>query len=110
MWDWSPDGKKLAGTFDGANGLGVGFYSFETGRYERVSDLYVLPSWLPDSRRFVFANEGRAYIADTATEKARELLARPPEHVRSAGVSRDGRLLYYRLLSTESDVWLMNLE
>jgi eukaryotic-like serine/threonine-protein kinase len=110
VWDWSPDGKKLAGTFDGANGAGVGYYSFETGRYEKVLDLHVLPSWLPDSRRLVYAYEGKAYVADALTKKVREILARPAEQIRSVGVSRDGRLLYYTLNSTESDVWLLNLE
>ncbi len=110
VWDWSPDGKKLAGTFDGPNGMGVGYYSFETGRYEKVADLNVLPYWLPDSRRFVFANEGKAYIADTATKKVHELLARPPEQIRSVLISRDGLLLYYTLSSSESDIWLLNLE
>jgi serine/threonine protein kinase len=110
VWDWSPDGKKLAGTFSGTSGIGVGFYSFETGRYEKVADFDALPFWLPDSRRFVFANEGKAYLADTSTKKVRELLARPPEQIRSVAVSRDGRLLYYTLLSTESDIWLLNLE
>ena len=110
VWDWSPDGKKLCGTLSGASGTGVGTYSFETGRYEKVADLDALPSWLPDSRRLVFAHEGRAYIADTTTKRVRELLARPPEQIRSVAVSRDGRLLYYTLLSTESDIWLLNLE
>ncbi|MFL6336485.1 MAG: beta-propeller fold lactonase family protein [Pyrinomonadaceae bacterium] len=110
VWDWSPDGKKLCGTFEGANGRGIGFYSFETGRYEKVSDINSLPSWLPDSRRLVYAHEGRAYIADTSTKKVHELLARPPEQIRSVAVSRDNRLLYYTLLSTESDIWLLNLE
>ena len=107
---WSPDGKKLCGNFEGKNGTGLGYYSFETGRYEKLSDIYAIPSWLPDSRRFVFAHEVKAFIADTATKKVRELYARPPEQIRSVGVSRDGRLLYYTLLSTESDIWLLNLE
>jgi len=110
VWDWSLDGRKLCGTFEGKNGTGLGYYSFETGRYERLSDISALPFWLPDSRRFVFAHEGKAFIADTSTKKVRELLARPPEQIRSVGVSRDGRLLYYTLLATESDIWLLNIE
>jgi Tol biopolymer transport system component len=110
VWDWSPDGKKLGGSFSGVSGTGVGFYSFESRSYEKLADLDAYPFWLPDSRRFVFAHEGKAYVADTATKKVRELLARPPAQIRSVGVSRDGRLLYYTLLSTESDVWLLNLE
>lgn len=110
VWDWSPDGRKLCGTLTDASGTVVSFYSLDTGRYEKVGDLNGQPFWLPDSRRLVFSHEGKAYIADTSTKKVRELLARPPEQIRSVAVSRDGRLLYYALLSTESDVWLLNLE
>jgi serine/threonine protein kinase len=110
VWDWSPDGKKLCGTFEGNSGTGLGFYSFETGRYERVADVGALPAWLPDSRRLVYAYEGKAYVADIVSKKMRELLTHTPEQIRSVAVSRDGRLLYYTLLSTESDIWLLNLE
>lgn len=109
-WDSSPDGKKLAGTFAGTGGKGFGYYSFETGKYERVAEVYALPYWLPDSRRIVYAYEGKAYIADAVTKKSREILARPSEQIRSVRVSRDGTLLYYTLHSSENDVWLLNLE
>jgi Tol biopolymer transport system component len=113
---WSPHGSRVAFWFmppsvgRSASGTGVGFFSFDTNRYERLADFDVLPAWLPDSRRLIFANEGKAFVADTATKKVRELLSRPPEQIRSVAVSRDGRLLYYTLLSTESDIWLLNLE
>lgn len=110
VWDWSPDGSKLAGTFAGPNGTGFGYYSFETRRFEKVSDTYALPYWLPDSRRVIFAHEGKAFIADTSNNRVRELLARTPEQIRNVAISRDGLLLYYTLLSTESDIWLLNLE
>jgi eukaryotic-like serine/threonine-protein kinase len=110
VWDWSPDGRKLAGTFTGAWGTAVGLFSFETGRYERLWDYEALPAWMPDSRRLVFAHDGKAFVGDTVTRRVRELHSRPPEQIRSVAVSRDGRLLYYTLLSTQSDVWLLNLE
>jgi eukaryotic-like serine/threonine-protein kinase len=118
VWDWSPDGKKLAGTFSrhdgisGDNGVGIaaGYFSFETNRYEKVLDIYVIPYWLPDSRRFVYAHEGKAFIADAFTKKSHELISRQPEQIRSVGVSRDNHLLYYTVLSSESDIWLLSLE
>src|ERR1044072_7168181 len=42
VWDWSPDGKKLAGTLEGMSGRGVGYYSFQTGHYEKVADIHAL--------------------------------------------------------------------
>jgi len=109
-WDWSPDGKKLAGTFSGKDGSGIGYYSFETGRYEKLALYDELPMWLPDSRRFVFSHEGKAFILDIETRKVREMYSHQPEEVRSIAVSHDGRLLYYTLVSSESDIWLLDLE
>ena len=107
-WDWSPDGKKLGGAFGRPGTNAIGYFSFESKRYEYVGDYDALPTWLPDSRRFVFAHQGKAFIADTETKKVRELFARQPEQIRSIAVSRDGRLLYYTLFSSESDIWLVD--
>jgi serine/threonine protein kinase/sugar lactone lactonase YvrE len=107
-WDWSPDGKKLAGNF-GGNKPAVGFYSFETNRYEKVADGDVNPVWLPDSRRFVFPKKGKAFIADTITKKTRELFSRPDGEIFGIGVDENSRLLYFTLLSTESDIWLLDV-
>jgi Tol biopolymer transport system component len=109
VWDWSPDGKLLLGSLY-RNESGIGYFSFETRRYEKIADFDAQPMWLPDSRRFVFAYEGKAYIGNMVTKKVRELLARSPEQIRSVGISKDGRLLYYSAFSTESDIWLLDLE
>jgi TolB protein len=109
-WDWSPDGKKLAGTFNGNSGLWLGYFSFETKRYEKVANYDGQPMWLPDSNRFIFSNEGKALIANILTKKVRELPSHQPEQIRSIAVSHDGHLLYYTLSSSESDIWLLDLE
>jgi len=49
--------------------------SFDTGRYEKLAEYYDLPMWLPDSRRFVFSHEGKAFIADIETKKVREMFS-----------------------------------
>ena len=109
-WDWSPDGKKLSGAFSGNIGYGIGYFSFETKRYEKMANLDGLPMWFPDSNRFVFSNEGKAWIGDIVTKKVRELISRQPEQIRSIALSHDGRLLYYTVSSSESDIWLLDLE
>jgi hypothetical protein len=109
-WDWSPDGKKLTIGFNSARTNGIGWFSWETKRFERLGNYDALPMWLPDSRRFVFAHEGKAFIADTETKKVREFFSHEPEQIRSVAVSRDGKLLYYTLFSSESDIWLLDLE
>ncbi len=109
-WDWSPDGKRLCGAFRGRDGVEIGYFSFETGRYEKVAAFDGQPMWLPDSRRFVFAHEGKAFIANTETKNVREFFSHEPEQIRGVAVSRDGKLLYYTLFSSESDIWLLDLE
>ncbi len=109
-WDWSADGRKLCGQFSGSGGDGSGYYSFETKSYEKVTDYASQPMWLPDSRRFIFSREGKALIADTETKRVREIFSHPQEHIRAVAVSRDARLLYFTLFSSESDIWLLELE
>jgi serine/threonine protein kinase len=111
-WDWSPDGKKLLGTLPlGERAIAV--YSFETKLLERiVEDIdsgNVIPSWLDDSRRFVFAKDNRIFLTDSVTKKTKEIHSRQPEQIRSPFVSRDGRLLYYVMHFNESDIWLLDV-
>ncbi len=108
VWDWSPDGQKLAVQFGGSQ-AGVGYYSFATGRYERVSNMESLPSWLPDSRRILFTYRDAVFLADTETKQTRELLTQSTEQIRSVAASRDGRLLYFTVASTENDIWMLDL-
>jgi len=87
----------------------IAVYSFETKRLERiVENVDVVPSWLPDSRRIVFENLNKIFIADTETKKTKEIHSHKTENIRSAFVSRDGRLLYYSIHTGESNIWLLD--
>ena len=108
-WDWSPDGERLALTFVGP-GRGVGYFSLAAGRYERVTDAGSFPMWLSDSRRLVYAAGGKAYVADVLTKRAREIFDAGEERIRSVGIARDGRLLYFTIQESESDIWLLDLQ
>ena len=111
-WDWSPDGKKIAGVFPREKHI-LGVYTLDSKRLERLTDTAgngdTIPSWLADSRRVVFIRENKIYLADTETGKTKEIISRQPDQIRSPFVSRDGRLLYYTAIKNESDVWLMDL-
>jgi Tol biopolymer transport system component/predicted Ser/Thr protein kinase len=107
-WDWSPDGKKLAGTFSGEQ-LSVGYFSLTDRRFEKLADAEKYPMWLSDSRRFVFSTESKIYIADIVTKRVREVFNTGEEQIASIGISDDDRLLYFSVQESESDIWLLDL-
>ncbi|MGB7922801.1 MAG: protein kinase [Pyrinomonadaceae bacterium] len=108
-WDWSPDGEKLAGTFSGALS-GVGYYSFVERKYEKLADVEAYPMWLSDSRRFVFYAEGKVYIANIVTKRVRLVFDAEQDQMRSIGIAKDDRLLYFSVYESESDIWLLDLQ
>ena len=111
-WDWSPDGKMLLGVIPATatEQRFIGYYSFETRTYVfAIQSPEGIGSWLPDSRRFVYAEGSRIFIADIVTKQKQEILYNSQVDVRSPFVSRDGKLLYYTAGNSESDIWLLDL-
>jgi serine/threonine protein kinase len=105
VWDWSPDGKKLLGTF--SNGK-VAYYSFETNRYEVVADAGA-PMWLPDSTRYISSYRGKAFIGDISTKRVHEIFSLDESQIRSIAISRDAKMIYFSVYSSESDIWMLDL-
>jgi dipeptidyl aminopeptidase/acylaminoacyl peptidase len=88
---WSPDGRWLAG-YRSADGFDL--YSFAARRFEKMSDHGNYVTWLHDSRRLLYLDQGSLWLFDLETKSARELLAPPPESAfRRVAVSRDDRAL-----------------
>ena len=109
-WDWSPDGKRLIGSLSGPP-TAVGSFSFETNSYEKLTELGGAAMWLPDSTRFIFlVNPNKLYLSDIKTRRVRELFSSGENEIRSVDVSPDGELLYFTIYSSESDIWLLDLE
>ncbi|MGI8784388.1 MAG: protein kinase domain-containing protein [Acidobacteriota bacterium] len=110
---WSPDGRWLAGDWlkpDGSSS-GIATYSFETGKYEKVSDDGNAPVWLNDNRRLLFVQQGKILLADSQSKQSREVFSLPPHVVTgSVGLPRDNRTIYFSLTETDSDIWLMKLK
>ena len=106
-WDWSPDGKRLIGTFPDAR---VACFTFETNHYELIADSGGYPMWLPDSLRYVSARDGKVYLGDVTTKRLHELFSVSDVQLRSIAVSRDGQLIYFSAFTTESDIWLLDLQ
>jgi eukaryotic-like serine/threonine-protein kinase len=109
MWDWSPDGTMMAGFYEASSGSGIGYYTFETGKYERVTDFNSIPRWLPDNRRLIFERSGEAFIIEIDTKRVRRILPEIEDRIRNIDVSPDGKLLYYTTSQSESDIWLLDL-
>ena len=111
-WSWSPDGRKLAGNILRAGvSDGILVYTLESQHYEKLTDFGIHPVWLSDSRRLLFQKQGKLYLIDSQSKKVRELLSvAPNEFGIGVTISRDDRLIYFSLATTEADIWLMSLE
>ncbi|MBX7169447.1 MAG: serine/threonine-protein kinase [Pyrinomonadaceae bacterium] len=107
-WDWSPDGDKLVGRFRFESLLG--YYSFSAKKYVRITkSAESVPSWLPDSRRFIYSFENKVLIADIETKRVKELFTIQEGVPRSPFVTPDGKFLYYDVLTNKSDIWLIDV-
>ena len=110
VWDWSPDGKKLAGVIGLGDKRSIGIYSFNTNQYDiMMENLDEVPSWLPDGRHLIYSTGQKIFVIDTQTKQVRELLTNSGVDMRSPFVSRDGKLLYYTAANLESDIWMLDL-
>jgi Tol biopolymer transport system component len=107
---WSPDGRHIAGIeSQGPAGRrrGILVYHVDSRTYERLTDFGGMPRWLGDSRRVVFeTDEGKLCLVDSRTREWYELLSDRGERLFGPVVSRDGRWLYFKRMTTESDIWL----
>jgi Tol biopolymer transport system component len=110
-WSWSPDGKLLAGwqIRPELPDMNVAIYSFASARYERFAYRGSGPVWLGDNRHLIFTDLGKMYLLDTRTGQRRELYSVAPANFGTLSLSRDNRRLYYSLLSSEADIWLVSL-
>jgi Tol biopolymer transport system component len=109
-WNWSPDGRTLAGFLDREDGIAL--YSPESRSFRRISKQGGDPVWLSDSRRLLFLDRGRIHLLDSESGRAQELLSVAPEEVARRGfsVSPDDRRIYFSVSTTEADVWTVVFE
>ncbi len=111
-WSWSADGRRLAGWWrsPASPDNHIVVYSFETQEYEQLTSFGNRPVWLHDNRRLFFQDHDRLYIVDSVTRKVQEILSAHPYSAETVCATRDDRTLYYVIVRTEADIWLLNLE
>ena len=102
--DWSPDGRFIAITPQGAGGVWI--YSLEDGTARRVAQ-GTPASWFSDGRRLIYVNAGRVFVLDT-TSLSTELLhpagLNPGAGLRLA--AGDSQLFFLQGTNT-ADIWLV---
>ena len=112
-WSWSPDGKKLAGIKHLPNGVhsGIGIYDLESKSYDWLTDFGDWPLWLNDNRHLLFVSQGKLFLFDTNSRKYREVFVVTDQDVDigSAALSRDNHTIYFTYVTSEADIWLMDL-
>src|SRR6266545_1987798 len=93
------DGKKLAGErrLEDGTAAGIVIYSFDSGKFERLTDLGWYPCWLSDSVRLLFQHKGRLYLVDSRSQKQHEVLSLAPQEVAPYrfAISRNDRRIYF---------------
>ena len=122
-YHWSPDGQRIVGTTASLQGhevraqAGLWLYSFETKRYEKITDFGSNPEWLADSRHiaFVYSGKGkiaeqRVWLVDTQTKAVKPLISHPTQIISTLGLTRDNRRLFYTATDHQSDVFLLSLD
>jgi Tol biopolymer transport system component/serine/threonine protein kinase len=109
-WNWSPDGRTLAGFLNRDDGIAL--YSIASRSFRRAAEHGADPVWLSDSRRLLFLDKGKIHLLDTASGSSRELLSVMPEEVARRGfaVSPDDRHIYFSVSTTEADIWMVEFE
>ena len=58
----------------------------------------------------LFRDAGKLFLVNSETKKVQEISLHSPQPVVEYGLTGDSRTLYYTLLSTEADVWMLSLE
>jgi eukaryotic-like serine/threonine-protein kinase len=111
VWSWSPDGQTLAGWEQNIrHSGGILLYSLGPKKFEKISDRGLFPIWLNDSSNLLFYDLGKLYLIDRSSKTARQILSVAPYEIDRFDLSRDNRMIYYSLATTESDIWLMTFK
>ena len=112
VFDWSPDGKTLAGVRSrGSEQFGVVLYDLAARRYDRLNEKGWAPQFMPDGKRVLFHDRSSIWLIDSATRKEHMVLPAPAEaFLIWFRVAPDGKSIYTLRQLTESDIWMADLK
>ena len=105
---WSPDGSRIAGN-SSRPGAGLFVYSIAMRAYQELASTGTAPTWLPDSRRLLFALGGNLMLVDSATKVSKQLFSAPRESVNALALSPDAREIYVVINNPQVDIVLAKL-
>ncbi len=109
---WSGDGLKLAGGFryiTEPKSIPASF-TLSSRQFDTLNKLegeYCL--WLNDNRRLLSHHDGRIFLVDSKTKMPQEILSAAPNKINRFVISRDNRMLYFDVETTEGDIRLLSL-
>ncbi len=113
---WSPDGSRIVGQVQTEAGeeLEIAAYSLESQSYSTLylnesDEDFGTPHWLGDGRHVIFDCDDRLIAIDVESGEAREIWD-SASGTNNFTASADGRTLVYASSTTESDLWLAELE
>ena len=66
--------------------------------------------WIPDSSSYICLTGGKAHIGDSLKKGIREILSLRDAQIHGIAVSKDGQFIYFSAYSSESDIWLLDLQ
>jgi Tol biopolymer transport system component len=104
---WSPDGRRLAGTLGPTRELVV--YDFVSRQYDKVANEGSYSAWLRDGR-LLFTTTQKLMLLDFSKRSETELYAvNLPGAISAVTVSADNKTIIFLSISTESDIWMVEL-
>jgi eukaryotic-like serine/threonine-protein kinase len=112
---WSDDGRLLAGVgqaLAAAGGGGVVLYSFDTRRFERLSERGTKPIWMRDGVRLLYGpDQEHLAVVNRATRESHVVWTAPRgSQIADFTISKDNTWICVIQANDEGDVWLANLQ